>query len=146
MVEHIIAGNPIENKYQHMRKTDGHLRAEIKISREGLGYQFKLREIDGNQGCFFVSENSPVLKILDIGSVLDMKYWTADKTRTVKYVTAQINGIAKRSDAPFKGHYKVGLSILKTKDLKRVNPIGGLLKTRIETAGLSIAKSVPRRL
>ena len=141
MVQRIIAGNPIENKYQHLRKIDTHLRAEIKISRNGLGYQFKLREIDDNKGCFFISENSSILKILDNGSVLDMKYWTADKTRTVKYVTAQINGIAKQSHEPFKGHYKVGLSILKTKSLKRVNPIGGMLKTRIDAEGLSRAQS-----
>ena len=135
MVQQIVAGNPVENKYQHLRKIDGHLRAEIKISRDGLGYQFKLREIDDNQGCFFVSENSSVLKILDIGSVLDMKYWTADKTRMVKYVTAEIKGIARQSHEPFKGHYKVGLSILKTNGLKRVDPINGLLKTQIETKG-----------
>ena len=146
MVQHITAGNPVENKYQNLRKIDNHLRAEIKISSDGLGYQFKLREIDDNQGCFFVSENSLVLKILDIGSVLDMKYWTADKTRTIKYVTAKINGIAKRSHEPFKGHYKVGLSILKTKGLKRMNPIDGLLKRGIETEGLSSAQSAQRRL
>ena len=146
MVQHITAGNPVENKYQHLRKIDNHLRAEIKISSDGLGYQFKLREIDDNQGCFFVSENSLVLKILDIGSVLDMKYWTADKTKTVKYVTAKINGIAKRSHEPFKGHYKVGLSILKTKGLKRMNPIDGLLKRGIETEGLSSAQSAQRLL
>jgi len=146
MVQHIMAGNPVENKYQHLRKIDGHLRAEIKISRDGLGYQFKLREIDDNQGCFFLSENSSVLKILDIGSVLDMKYWTADKTRTVKYVTAEINGIAKQSHEPFKGHYRVGLSILKTKGLKRVNPIRGLLKTRIEAEGLGREQPAQHRL
>ena len=146
MVQHITAGNPVENKYQNLRKIDNHLRAEIKISSDGLGYQFKLREIDDNQGCFFVSENSLVLKILDIGSVLDMKYWTADKTRTVKYVTAQINGIAKRSHEPFKGHYKVGLSILRKKGLQRMNPIDGLLKRGIETEGLSSAQSAQRLL
>ena len=146
MVQRIIAGNPIENKYQHLRKIDTHLRAEIKISRNGLGYQFKLREIDDNKGCFFISENSSILKILDTGSVLDMKYWTADKTRTVKYVTAQINGIAKQSHEPFKGHYKVGLSILKTKSLKRVNPIGGMLKTRIDAEGLARAQSAQHGL
>ena len=137
MVQHIVAGNPVENKYQHLRKIDGHLRAEIKISRDGLGYQFKLRQIDDNQGCFFVSKNSAVLKILGVGSVLDMKYWTADKTRTIKYVTAEINDIAKQNHDPFKGHYKVALSILKAKGVKRVNPIDGLLKARIEAEGLS---------
>jgi hypothetical protein len=136
MVQHIVASNPVENKYQDLRKTDSHLRAEIKISRDDLGYQFKLREIDDNQGCFFVSENSSVLKVLDVGSVLDMKYWTADKTRMVKYVTAEINHIAKQNHEPFKGHYKVGLSILKTKGLKLVNSIDGLLKTRIKAQGL----------
>lgn len=146
MVQHIIAGNPIENKYQHLRKIDSHLRAEIKISRDGLGYQFKLREINDNQLCFFINENSPVLKILDPGSILDMKYWTADKTRTIKYVTAKINGIAKQSHQPFKGHYKVGLSILKTKGLKLVNPIGGLLKARIEAEGLSTTQSAQHGL
>ena len=146
MVQHIIASNPVENKYQHLRKIDSHLRAEIKISRDGLGYQFKLREIDDNQGCFFISENSSVLKILGIGSVLDMKYWTADKTRTVKYVTAEINGIARQSHDPFKGHYKVGLSILKTNGLKRVNPIGGLLKTRIGAKGSGTEQPAQQRL
>lgn len=146
MVQHIIAGNPVENKFQHLRKIDSHLRAEIKISRDGLGYQFKLREIDDNQGCFFISENSSVLKILGIGSVLDMKYWTADKTRTVKYVTAEINGIAKQSHKPFKGHYKVGLSILKTNSLKQLDPIGGLLKSRIEAKGLGRGLPAQHRL
>ena len=146
MVQHIMAGNPVENKYQHLRKMDGHLRAEIKISRDGLGYQFKLREIDDHHGCFFISENSSVLKILDIGSVLDMKYWTADKTRMVKYVTAEINGIAKQRHEPFKGHYKVGLSILKNNGLKQVNPIGGLLKTRIKTEGLGRKQPAEQRL
>ena len=132
MVQHIVAGNPVENKYQHLRKIDGHLRAEIKISRDGLGYQFKLRQIDDNQGCFFVSENSAVLKILDVGSVLDMKYWTADKTRRIKYVRAEINNIRKQNHEPFKGHYKVSLSILETKGLKLVNPVDQLLKAPVD--------------
>ncbi len=146
MVQHIKGSNPFEKKYQHLRKIDSHLRAEIKISRDGLGYQFRLREINDNQGCFFISENSSILKILDTGSILDMKYWTADKTRTVKYVTAKINGIAKQSHEPFKGHYKVGLSIMETKGLKQVNPIGGLLKTRIEAEGLGSAQSAQHGL
>ena len=115
MVQHIVSSNPVENKYQHLRKTDSHLRAEIKISSDDLGYQFKLREIDDKKGCFFVSEHSPVLKILEIGSQLDMKYWTADKTKRIKYVSAEIKDITRQNHDPFKGHYKVGLSILKIK-------------------------------
>lgn len=125
MVQHIAAGNPVENKYQLLRKTDDHLRAEIKISGDDLGYQFRLREINGDRGCFFVSENSAVLKILNVGSILDMKYWTAQKTRRVKYVRAEINHIAKQTHEPFKGHYKVGLSILQTKGMNQIHPRDG---------------------
>lgn len=138
MVQHIVASNPVENKYQLLRKTDSHLRAEIKIGRDDLGFQFKLREIDENQGCFFINENSAVLQILDVGSVLDMKYWTAGKRRTIKYVRAEIRNIDRQSQQPFKGYYKVGLAILKTKDIQELNPIGGLLKARIEAARTAI--------
>ncbi len=132
MVQRIIASNPVENQYLHLRKTDSHLRAEIKISSDDLGYQFKLRQIDDNQGCFFVNKNSSVLKLLDIGSVMDMKYWTADKTRRIKYVRAEINNITKQNHEPFKGHYRIGLSILKTKSLKLVNSVDQLLKAPID--------------
>mgnify|MGYP000697638326 FL=1 len=111
MAQHVIASNRFENKYRHLRKADGHLRAEIKISRNDLGYQFKLQEIDDHQGCFFINENSAVLNILDVGTVLDMKYWTAEKIRLVKYVRAQIKNITRQKHKPFKGNYKVNLSL-----------------------------------
>ena len=136
MTQHLISSNRFENKYRHLRKADGHLRAEIKISRNDLGYQFKLQEIDEHQGTFFISANSAVLNILNVGTVLDMKYWTAEKTRLVKYVSAQIKDITRQQHEPFKGHYKVGLSILKTKGLKRVNPTDRLLKARAEAETL----------
>jgi uncharacterized protein YfbU (UPF0304 family) len=136
MAQHVIASNRLENKYRHLRKTDVHLRAEIKISRNDLGYQFKLQEIDDHQGCFFINENSVVLDILDVGTVLDMKYWTAEKIRLVKYVRAQIKNITRQKHKPFKGHYKVGLSILQMKGFKKINPTDRLLKARAEAEAL----------
>jgi hypothetical protein len=132
MVQHIVASNPVENQYLHLRKTDSHLRAEIKISTDDLGYQFKLRQIDDYQGCFFVNKNSSILSLLEVGSVLDMKYWTADKIRRIKSVRAEINNIAIQNHEPFKGHYKVSLSILKTKSLKLVHPLDEFLKGGID--------------
>ncbi|MGD9055442.1 MAG: hypothetical protein PVJ41_16635 [Desulfobacterales bacterium] len=139
MAQYVIASNRFENKYRHLRKADGHLRAEIKISRNDLGYQFKLQEMDDHQGCFFINENSAVLNILNVGTVLDMKYWTAEKIRLVKYVRAQIKDITKQKHEPFKGHYKVGLSILQMKGLRRVNPTDRLLKARAEAEALMSA-------
>jgi hypothetical protein len=137
MVQHIIASNPVEDKYQHLRKSDSHFRAEIKISSDDLGYQFKLRQIDDKQGCFFVNKHSSILNLLEAGSVLDMKYWTTDKTKRIKHVRAEINNIAQQNHEPFKGHYKVNLSILKTKSLKLVNPADELLKTHLDVNDLN---------
>ena len=132
MVQYIVASNPVENRYLQLRKSDSYFRAEIKISSDDLGYQFKLRQIDDHQGCFFVNKNSSILSLLEVGSVLEMKYWTTDKIRRVKYVSAEINNIAKQCQDPFKGHYKVKLSILETKGLKLVNPLDELLKGGID--------------
>jgi hypothetical protein len=63
---------------------------------------------------------------------MDMKYWTVEKTRRVKYVRAEINNITKQNHEPFKGHYKISLSILKTKGLKLVNPVDQLLKAPVD--------------
>ena len=139
MAQYVIASNRFENKYRHLKKADRHLRAEIKISRNDLGYQFKLQEIDDHHGCFFVGENSSVLNVLDVGAVLDMKYWTAEKIRLVKYVRAQIKDITRQDHEPFKGHYKVGLSILKTKGLECINPTDRLLKAKAEAEALMSA-------
>ena len=134
MVEHIVASNPVENQYLHLRKSDSHLRAEIKISRDDLGYQFKLRQIDDYQGCFFINNDSSILKLLTVGSELDMKYWTADRNRRIRSVRAEINNISKQNHEPFKGHYKVSFSILKTKSLKLVNPLDQLLNRTVMSA------------
>ena len=104
MAQHLITSNRFENKYRHLRKADGHLRAEIKISCNDLGYQFKLQKIDEHQGSFFINENFAVLNILNVDTVLDMKYWTVEKTRIVKYVSAQIKNITRQQYEPFKGH------------------------------------------
>ena len=134
MVEHIVASNPVENQYLLLRKSDSHLRAEIKISRDDLGYQFKLRQIDDYQGCFFINNDSSILKLLTVGSELDMKYWTADRIRRIRSVRAEINNISKQNHEPFKGHYKVSFSILKTKSLKLVNPLDQLLNRTVMSA------------
>ena len=131
MVQRIIASNPVENHYLHLRKTDRHLRAEIKASNDDPGYQFRLRQLDDNQGYFFVNKNSSVLKLLDIGSVMDMKYWTADKIRKIKYVRAQIINITEQNHEPFKGHYKISLSILRTKGLKPGAPLDKFLSVSV---------------
>jgi hypothetical protein len=68
-----------------------------------------------------------------------MKYWTAEKIRLVKYVRAQIKDITRQNHQPFKGHYKVGLSILQMKGLKRINPTDRLLKARTEAEALMSA-------
>ncbi len=130
MVQHVVREDRLENKYQYLKKADSYFRAEIKISRNDLGYQFKLQEIDEHHGCFFIGENSAVFKMLNVGAVVDMKYWTAEKTKRVKYVSAQIKDITRQKHKPFKGHYKVGLSILQTKGFKKVRPMDRLLKAR----------------
>ena len=40
-----------------------------------------------------------------------MKYWTAGKTKTIKFAKAKVKNITKQNQEPLDGHYLVYLSI-----------------------------------
>jgi hypothetical protein len=105
--------NTFEKKYQTLKKADDFYRAEIKLSKFDLIYQLKLRELNGNEACFLIKKDSAIFNKLKVGKVLEMKYWTAGKINTIKFVTAKIENITKQNQELFNSHYLVYLSIPK---------------------------------
>lgn len=86
----------------------------VELQIEGLRfpYQFKLRNNDSKPMHFIVPENSDVLRGLQVGKVLNMKYYTIDFFRTAKVMKTEITNISKVCDGKFRGHYIVDLSII----------------------------------
>ena len=75
-------------------------------------YQFKIREISAQGLCILVDENSEVLKYIEPGDIIDMKYYVSESMGTTEAFKTEIRHVTKDADKRFKGHYQIGLLIL----------------------------------
>jgi predicted transglutaminase-like protease len=66
--------------------------------------------------CLLVREDSDVVKCLQVGDTLDMKYYTSDASLPPENLTTQIKHVTKEDEGRFQGHYLVGLYILENQE------------------------------
>jgi hypothetical protein len=59
-----------------------------------------------------IREDSDVLKYLNVGDIVNMKYYTDDSAEPGEYLKTQIRHITKDDERRFKGHCLVGLLVL----------------------------------
>lgn len=109
----IISQIQIKEKRSKKRKsTDRFYCVEIDLGPPLPIYKFRVRNISGNRACVLVKEGSSILKRLEVGQKLKMKYWSGENLGIAKTWYAQIMHIKKQINGELKGHYVVGFSIL----------------------------------
>lgn len=86
----------------------------LEFSKEGMGsvYQFKIWNLSAKGMCVLVKEDSELLEYLEVGEVMDMKYYSSDASKPTEYLKTEIKHITKDDEGQFKGHFLIGLSIL----------------------------------
>ena len=67
--------NEFERNYRSLKKTDDFHRAEIKLNKLELPYQLKLNALNANEACFLIKDDSTLFNKLEVGNVLEMKYY-----------------------------------------------------------------------
>jgi hypothetical protein len=94
----------IFNKYHYV---------EMKLVKALPIYQFKLYPHSKLNGAYvLIKDNSEILKHLNPGGKIDMLYYPKEADATAEYFETQISDITKKEQGPFKGHFKVALSIV----------------------------------
>jgi hypothetical protein len=94
----------ILSKYQYV---------EMKPVKALPIYQFKLHPHSNLNGAYvLIKDNSEILKHLISGKKLDMLYKPKETDAPVEQFRTQILDISKKEQGPFKGHFKVALSIM----------------------------------
>ena len=92
-------------KRSYVELDDNETFLELKL--DGTRYQFKpLNTSTGGMGMLVMDEDAKVLKVLDVGNRIQMKYCNPE---TDLLMTFEIRHITKIENGPFKGHYQVGL-------------------------------------
>ena len=86
----------------------------VEFSVAGLrtAYQFKIWKDSPENMYVMVKEESAVLSKLRVGDILNMKYYSRDKSDPFKYHATAIPHISREKEGPMKGHYLVGLEIM----------------------------------
>jgi hypothetical protein len=85
---------------------------EFKVAEQGYLYQFKIWNMSSKGMCLLVRDDSDILNDLDVGNVLDMKYYTTDFSQPAEELKTEIKHITREDEGRFKGHVLVGLFIL----------------------------------
>ena len=76
-------------------------------------YKFKLHPHSNLNGAYvLIKDNSEILKHLNSGEKVDMLYQPKETDAPAEHFKTQILNITKKEQGPFKGHFKVALSIV----------------------------------
>ena len=94
-------------------KPEKYQSAEFRVTETSCLYQFKIWNVSSKGSCLLVREDSDILNKFEIGDVLDMKYYPADLSQSPDLLKTKIIHITLENQGRFKGHYLVGLLILK---------------------------------
>jgi hypothetical protein len=95
----------------------------VEFSPRGISvpYQFKIWDVSPPFMYVLVKEYSAILSRLKVGDILNMKYYSTDSVYRPECRKTAIRHIIRNDQGRFKGHYLVGLEILKTQDGKMIH-------------------------
>lgn len=85
--------------------------AEFRLDRSKILYQFKIRKSAAEPMFAVVKEGSIVLKSIKEGDIINMRFYSLDKSVPVRAEDTRIKYICKDSTVGFKDHYVVALDV-----------------------------------
>jgi len=103
----------INNLTESGREAHRYYSVEFPVKGFDFQYQFKIRHIGSRSMCILVREDSNILRRLKVGNVFTIKYRPIDAACPSDYLDTAITNITKNRAGRFKGHYLVGLKIMK---------------------------------
>jgi len=111
--------NFTERRSEPRRITDKYYSVEFLKDDLDFSYQFKIKDISSKGICVLVKEDSDLLNYIEVGDILNLKYYSTDSSKFAEYLKTKISHINKDDTGRFKGLYLVGLSILEEQDSEK---------------------------
>ena len=112
MEEGAVTNRLIKRKSEPIKQVDQY--HSVEFPTNGCAYQFKIYNNESTSLGILVKENSGVLNLLKAGDILNMKYYSSGSNLSTDYMKTAVRHINKQDQGRFKGHYLVGLEILKS--------------------------------
>ena len=103
---------PVERRSEARTKVDEYFSVEFFVPGAEYMYQFRIWNLSSQGLCVAVKEESDLLKHLQVGAVLNMRYYPTDLSSPAADLKTEIKHITKQEQGRFSGHTLVGLLIL----------------------------------
>ena len=116
MKEYALANKFMEREPGPGEKVDHYYSVEFSFEGLGVIYQFKIWKIVSTVMSVLVKENSGILPWLKVGDKLSMKYYSKDFVHPFENLNTEIRHITKQDQGRLKGHYLVGIEIVRRQD------------------------------
>lgn len=91
---------------------DRYHNVEFSFTKFDPIYQFRLRDTSPSGFGILVKDDSSVLRNLEVGDVLTMKYNPAEPSAPSMYVKTEIMHMTPIEDGSYRGNYLIGLRVL----------------------------------
>ena len=111
MENNIPKGKVQKQRSESRREADRYESVEFKTSKPDTLYHFNIFDVSAKGLCFAVDEDSVLLKELNVGDIMKMKYYPPPSSGGAEYLMTEIKHITKADQEGFKGRCLVGLFI-----------------------------------
>ena len=86
---------------------------ELSVSGLETSYQFRIRDLSPGGVGILVREDSALLKHIQVGAVFQMTYYPIESKSSAEVLNTEVRHITRNGQTTYKGHYTVGLAVLK---------------------------------
>ena len=104
-----------ERRSEPRRSKLRNYRIEIKFVGKPI-YQFRVINVTAKSAGLLIKDNSAFLKMIEVGQIVEADFISPEDTPPSGLYKAVIKHITKHDMQEYRGHYLVGLSILKRVD------------------------------
>ena len=101
-----------EKRSEHRRAQLRNYRVEIKFVGKPI-YQFRVTNVTAKSAGLLIKDDSAFLKTIEVGQIIEANFISPEGTTPYGLYRAKIKHITKLDKQEFKGHYLVGLFIMR---------------------------------
>ena len=101
-----------ERRSESRTRVDEYTIVEFSVNGLELSYKFKIWDLSPSGIGVLVKEGSEILNHLNVGDILNMKYYRQQSSGQPEQLRTEIKHINRDTQGRFRGNYLIGLSIL----------------------------------
>jgi len=114
MVGYAVTNELLGRRPEPGEKGEEYYSVEFSIDGLNMSYQFKILDTSPRSLCVLIKETSEIIPLINVGDILNLKYYSSKNTYYPQSLETEIRHIRKNDQGRFKGHYLVGLKIIES--------------------------------